>query len=184
MLCPCCHDSNKYIYEEMNHEYFERVECLGEIIDEGVCWRKYRCWSCNLTFVLKDDTPLGIWVCNENFEYYSNILIEKFEVVSPFLNIVANRKVRYGTYVEPIDKKELLIKQNNRCNLCGADLDKVKKELDHIVPISVGAPEIQENMQYLCKSCNRAKRDKIGEMWGNLELYNKFKKEGRIKDRS
>jgi 5-methylcytosine-specific restriction endonuclease McrA len=48
------------------------------------------------------------------------------------------------------------------CKLCnrGND-DGVRLEVDHIIPISKGGKTIMDNLQTLCKDCNRGKRDKM-----------------------
>lgn len=68
-------------------------------------------------------------------------------------------------------KKQILAKQNNQCNICGARLksraeinghifskDRVTLEFDHRIPIERGGDNITENYQALCHYCNKSKR--------------------------
>ena len=58
-------------------------------------------------------------------------------------------------YVSDKTRKELMEKAGHKCPQCGAT-DNL--EIDHIVPISRGGDGRMENLQVLCRSCNRKKR--------------------------
>lgn len=60
--------------------------------------------------------------------------------------------------------QELLIKQNFVCVYCDADLHE-KRELDHRKAIARGGSNDISNLQWLCVSCNRKKRDKDEMEW-------------------
>lgn len=47
--------------------------------------------------------------------------------------------------------------QRGRCACCHADLTKKKPHLDHVIPVALGGPNSDENMQLLCYSCNQSK---------------------------
>lgn len=55
------------------------------------------------------------------------------------------------------DLKALLAAQGHRCAYCRADLRKVKRHLDHVMPLARGGSNGCENLQYLCAPCNLAK---------------------------
>lgn len=61
------------------------------------------------------------------------------------------------------DLKRILEAQGHRCTYCCADLRKVTKHLDHIVPLALGGSNAPENLQWLCAPCNLSKgaRDPI-----------------------
>lgn len=44
--------------------------------------------------------------------------------------------------------------QRNCCAACKADLDATGRHLDHIVPLSAGGSNTDENVQLLCPDCN------------------------------
>lgn len=69
------------------------------------------------------------------------------------------------------DKRIILDRQNNRCNICGALLkdssaiqphtfakDRVSLEFDHRIPVDRGGDSSIDNYQALCHYCNKCKR--------------------------
>jgi hypothetical protein len=58
-------------------------------------------------------------------------------------------------YIKNETKTEVLIRDNHKCQSCGSDK---KLEFDHIVPVSKGGSSEADNIQLLCRSCNRSKR--------------------------
>jgi len=56
--------------------------------------------------------------------------------------------------MRPIIRKRILDRFNNKCVHCGS----IKKlQIDHIIPVSRGGREDENNMQILCKTCNLKK---------------------------
>ena len=56
---------------------------------------------------------------------------------------------------------DVLKRDGYKCKICGASAnDGAKLEVDHIIPISKGGKSVMDNLQTLCKSCNRGKSDK------------------------
>jgi ATP adenylyltransferase len=55
---------------------------------------------------------------------------------------------------------KVLTAAKNRCELCGIHKDEKALDVDHIVPINKGGPNVIENMQALCYTCNSQKSDK------------------------
>lgn len=58
-------------------------------------------------------------------------------------------------------KKELLLAQHCRCNICSINLDVHNSELDHIIPWDFVGDELENNLQLLCTTCNERKGRKI-----------------------
>ena len=58
------------------------------------------------------------------------------------------------------ETQAILIAQNHRCIYCHADLRKVKRHLDHVIPLSRGGSNDKSNLQWLCQSCNVKKSNK------------------------
>ena len=54
--------------------------------------------------------------------------------------------------------------QRGRCAGCGDGIRERYYELDHIVPVSKGGTDTLQNLQLLCRRCNRSKH-------GNLEYF-------------
>lgn len=63
-------------------------------------------------------------------------------------------------YVSKKNRALLLEKAKNQCEYCG---DKENLEVDHIIPVSIGGSNEIENLQILCRKCNRTKRTKLSE---------------------
>jgi len=53
----------------------------------------------------------------------------------------------------------VLTRAKHRCELCGISGEEKALDVDHIVPINKGGPNVIENMQALCYTCNSQKRD-------------------------
>ena len=58
-------------------------------------------------------------------------------------------------YISAALRSEVLRRDSNACVACGA---KEPLEIDHIVPVSKGGKSEIDNLQVLCRSCNRKKR--------------------------
>ena len=54
--------------------------------------------------------------------------------------------------------------QGNKCNACHRSLTK-RFEIDHIMPVSRGGTNSIENLELLCRRCNRSKGDMLPEEW-------------------
>lgn len=85
----------------------------------------------------------------------------------------AQMKGSGGTHTAA-DLADILRMQKHRCAHpgCGADLRKVGKHLDHIMPLALGGSNDRRNLQYLCPTHNLSKgaRDPIeyAQMQGRL----------------
>ena len=55
-------------------------------------------------------------------------------------------------------RERILEKYNHQCVHCGSEENL---EIDHIIPVSKGGEGSDENLQVLCRSCNRSKSNKI-----------------------
>ena len=65
---------------------------------------------------------------------------------------------RYGR--QPIPRKlrhEVFQRDGYRCRECGASKDETSLEIDHIVPVARGGTNDIDNLQTLCRECNRMK---------------------------
>ena len=66
----------------------------------------------------------------------------------------------------------LLEYQKTKCNICKCDLRRVKKNLDHIIPLSKWWLHSIFNVQWLCERCNKSKHDSLPK--GQLNIFNIF----------
>lgn len=68
----------------------------------------------------------------------------------------ANKRNALGTHTAD-DIKKILTLQGWKCPYCGADLKKIGRHIDHIVPLSRGGGNGPDNLQALCPTCNVTK---------------------------
>ena len=61
-------------------------------------------------------------------------------------------------YIPSEVRIKVWIRDSGRCKRCGAEEDL---EFDHIIPVAKGGSNTENNIELLCKSCNRRKSDKI-----------------------
>lgn len=85
------------------------------------------------------------------------------------------RSLKHFVRFEGIKRKELLDRDNWKCQLCNVTVhdrseggnenrhlwdDEFKAHIDHIIPISRGGDSTPENLRVLCRTCNLSKSDK------------------------
>ena len=58
------------------------------------------------------------------------------------------------TYIPAHTRKLVFIRDKYRCVKCGS---KKNLEIDHVVPLARGGSSRLENLQLLCRDCNRRK---------------------------
>lgn len=69
------------------------------------------------------------------------------------------RRYRYAAYRDGFILLQVLIALHGaRCMACGSSH---RLTLDHILPVSKGGRTTMENVQILCRRCNKAKGDSI-----------------------
>jgi 5-methylcytosine-specific restriction endonuclease McrA len=67
------------------------------------------------------------------------------------------RKKSVGGTVTEAEWEAINASQDDKCAHCGR---RVKLEMDHVIPLSKGGPNVKENIQGLCRSCNASKADR------------------------
>lgn len=60
------------------------------------------------------------------------------------------------------NREEVMAASGGQCAACGTT---ESLEIDHIVPVSRGGTNERENLQVLCRPCNRRKRSKTDDEW-------------------
>lgn len=76
----------------------------------------------------------------------------------PDLAVSAQQARRERAKMTKEFREQVLIKGHRQCVYCGSNLHL---EVDHIFPISKGGKTEINNLQVLCRACNRAKGAKI-----------------------
>jgi HNH endonuclease len=64
-------------------------------------------------------------------------------------------------YISDEVKRAVWVRDNGKCRSCGSDENI---EYDHIHPVSKGGNSEIDNIQLLCRPCNRAKRTRLQEL--------------------
>lgn len=80
------------------------------------------------------------------------------EYVDAYPNRLGVKSVR-----EPLSsgiRYDVLAKSKGVCAACGASPPRVSLDVDHVVPVNMGGASDPSNLQVLCASCNRDKRDR------------------------
>ncbi len=112
--------------------------------------------------------------CNKKLAFRLRITEDELKTVIDGLS----RWIEEGEYKEPETKwasryispdvRELILEKYNRaCNSCGSTENI---EIDHIIPISKGGDSRAENLQTLCRPCNRSKRHRLTEQVATQEI--------------
>ena len=63
----------------------------------------------------------------------------------------------------PITRKRIFARDDFTCQYCGRR--GIQLECDHIVPVTRGGGDEDDNLATACFTCNRSKRDKMLEEW-------------------
>jgi len=90
----------------------------------------------------------------------NDLIIEEKENTNSDLLATKRAKKRLRMYANLFnrDLRKTLINSEAICVNCETNKGLV---LDHIIPVSKGGKNVIENIQILCKKCNRAKSDKV-----------------------
>lgn len=98
--------------------------------------------------------------------YAEEYRIENESIDEIFIKICDKRysekSVNYQRFLMTTGKRYDILKRDNyKCQICGkSQAEGAKLEVDHIIPVSIGGKTVDENLQTLCKDCNRGKKDK------------------------
>ena len=68
--------------------------------------------------------------------------------------------VRLGKRKAPLNKANLLSRDNYSCQYCSKKLNRIDATVDHIIPRSKGGSTSWTNVVIACESCNRKKGNK------------------------
>lgn len=93
---------------------------------------------------------------NRDFNY--NVSEEDAKTFKNWLNAHFNKGDKRKSFSESF-KKEIFNQQKGLCAVCGEKLEEdfSKIHLDHIIPWTLVGDELQDNYQFLCKTCNECK---------------------------
>ena len=110
---------------------------------------------------LEYDSPGGRnhWYKNE---YYYKCDLDYFDEIIKQRNEYADHKEYQRKLMTDSLRYDVLKRDDYKCVICGATASEgAQLEVDHIIPISKGGKTQMDNLQTLCKSCNRGKSNKL-----------------------
>jgi hypothetical protein len=85
--------------------------------------------------------------------------VSKKSGIYPYLLTKDEKYLNIRTFTDS-QKRTAYEKQNGICSICGKQYEMNEMEGDHISPWSEGGKTHQDNLQMLCKNCNRTKGKK------------------------
>jgi len=91
-----------------------------------------------------------IKICDEKITEYE----EKYG------KTIWKHRARSSRVISGSIRYNVLTRAMHRCELCGINAEDKALDVDHIVPINKGGPNVIENMQALCYTCNSQKSDR------------------------
>lgn len=98
------------------------------------------------------------------YEYDQHVIdYLKIQPKSKVNDVKKIKKISFRTTRGAYGKLRHVIYQrdNYRCLECGATNEEIRLEIDHIVPWAKGGRTELDNLQTLCKDCNRSKHTRI-----------------------
>ncbi|MGY5142399.1 MAG: HIT domain-containing protein [Nitrosopumilus sp.] len=100
-------------------------------------------------------------ISNEQKEKLVRLCDEKItEYEEKYGKKIWKHRARDSRIISGSIRYKVLTRAKHRCELCGISGDEKALDVDHIVPINKGGPNVIENMQALCYTCNSQKSDK------------------------
>jgi len=81
-------------------------------------------------------------------------------------------KSNYRKKLSMDEKRYILQKQNNLCNICGKPICMLTAHIDHVIPFKFVGDELDNNLQGLCEGCNLSKGTKLIHL---IEIFLKQK---------
>lgn len=102
--------------------------------------------------------------CNNNCSHEANkVDIEKikYQIIIEELNLINEFLIKLGynkrKNIKQKQKSFILQRDNYKCVKCNSN---VNLHIDHIIPVTKGGKNINENLQVLCRTCNLAKSNR------------------------
>lgn len=155
------YDSYQYDNELLKKYHFKSQEYYKLYEKEYISKLIPKPSSFKITVNVMYVTPRRRYVYSNYGEFTKNT-ISTFEKISQDRNGLYDEKEYQRSLMSDRLRYNVLRRDNFRCCICGATAkDGAKLEVDHIIPVSKGGMTVMENLQTLCKECNRGKSDKM-----------------------
>lgn len=99
----------------------------------------------------------GFLIAQYQMPFEPDTKIDYLDIPDKILTYLLHGRLIQSRYISARTKQELYNRDNGICQECGNEWDI---EIDHVKPVSKGGDSSIDNLQLLCKPCNRKKRDK------------------------
>lgn len=151
--CGYCNE-----YHRGNKQYWNKAIGKSVITTSARCyelWMKenYICENCN-SFGPHTTEVIEHKFKRKYFYFCSLACKENWEINNPekFYEDFHRQSIPNSV------RKTVWNRDGGKCSKCGS---KDEIEFDHIIPVAKGGPSTVNNIELLCKTCNRSKSDKI-----------------------
>jgi len=129
-----------------------KIKGVTDCQDWGLLYNKYKDNYYDVNNLSKEVTEL---MQDDDVTKHSGII--------PYL--LSDRSINYEKYLSirsftENQKRRVYEKQNHICPICGKKFEFEDMQGDHIIPWSLGGHTSEDNLQMLCKDCNRRKNNK------------------------
>lgn len=64
------------------------------------------------------------------------------------------RAQRAGVDHEPINRRQIILRDKSTCWLCNKHCEPNEIHLDHVIPLALGGPHTADNIRVACAQCN------------------------------
>jgi len=133
-------------------EYYREItnRMVGKVLRERDIVEKV-----GKTFVLKDFSNLSTFEIQELIHICT---VKLDEYIAKRGSSIWAHRVKSRASIPGSIRYKVFLRAKFRCELCGVMDSEKALEIDHILPITLGGKNIEDNYQALCYSCNANKR--------------------------
>ena len=159
MLQLCCFSSIKL--RELDEQ---KLEAGSELSSTGVMGNYTIKTKEGTVFIARGILATHNYLLNNKEDLFNELDI-RFRRYSKRLKIKNNKKINHNgrKHLTKSIRHEVFKKYDYRCIECGISKNDTVLEIDHKISVAQGGSDELDNLQLLCRSCNRAKSDRAWE---------------------
>lgn len=152
---------NKRLYPQYIQEFNRLLLCAKNSAERNLCEQQKEKPLLEATFTIELFYKYFNQYMSEKYTF-DELDIQKAIIEAKNIDISKTNEQKERTLMSDSLRFQILKRDNYTCQICGKKAsDGVELEIDHIIPISKGGRTVPNNLQTLCKRCNRGKRDNI-----------------------
>jgi diadenosine tetraphosphate (Ap4A) HIT family hydrolase/5-methylcytosine-specific restriction endonuclease McrA len=133
-------------YTEITNNMPGKILRKNKVIEYN---KKSKIFELDLSEISSENRNDLVKICDEKIAEYEEKYGKK----------IWKHRARDSRVISGSIRYRVLTAAKNRCELCGIHKDEKALDVDHVVPINKGGPNVIENMQALCYTCNSQKSD-------------------------